>query len=129
MFESSGNKRGTAACQNNLGAVAMSSGRFLEAEQLYQQAISNGERLVTELADPFSVARMNCTISDRRGNLALLRIQEQKYPEAFALLEKSMEADKASGYIKGCVVKQGTLGQLYLAQVRITVMHIILFIF
>lgn len=55
-------------------------------------------------------------LSDRRGNLALLYIAQQRYADAFECLEECMEQDKQSGYIRGCVVKQGNMGHLYLKQ-------------
>jgi hypothetical protein len=33
-------------------------------------------------------------------------MQEERYADAFAILEKQMEIDKKAGYIRGCVIKQ-----------------------
>ena len=43
-------------------------------------------------------------------------MEENKYIAAFEILEKLLEDDKKHGYIRGLVVKQGTLGQYYLKQ-------------
>jgi len=56
------------------------------------------------------------TLSDRKGNLALLYIAQERYPDAFQLLESCMEEDRRNGYIRGCVVKQGNMGHLYMKQ-------------
>lgn len=56
------------------------------------------------------------TLSDRRGNLALLYIAQERYSDAFKLLESCMEDDRSNGYIRGCVVKQGNMGHLYMMQ-------------
>lgn len=60
--------------------------------------------------------RAQRVLSDRRGNLALLHIAQEQYAEAFTCLESCMEQDKKWGYIRGCVVKQGNMGHLYLKQ-------------
>ena len=63
-----------------------------------------------------TLRRAQKTLSDRRGNLALLYIAQERYPEAFQLLESCMQDDKQHGYIRGCVVKQGNMGHLFMKQ-------------
>jgi tetratricopeptide (TPR) repeat protein len=71
LFTISKNKRGIGACHNNLGAVEMSSGNFASALQHYQLAISNAEELLQENSDN---EKLRCTLSDRTGNMAILRL-------------------------------------------------------
>lgn len=63
-----------------------------------------------------SIAKMKRTVSDRRGNLVVLRLHQNDFAGAFALLEQLLLSDKADEYIMGCVVKQGILGHFYLKQ-------------
>jgi tetratricopeptide (TPR) repeat protein len=55
-------------------------------------------------------------LSDRKGNLAIILLEEDKFADAFEILEDLLVKDKEAQYVKGCVVKQGTLGQYYLRQ-------------
>eukprot|EP01031_Cornospumella_fuschlensis_P025871 gene25871-31244_t len=60
-------------------------------------------------------------LSDRRGNLAVCYLQQRRFAEAFGLLERCLTEDEATSYLKGYIVKQGTLGQFYLMQGNIEV--------
>jgi tetratricopeptide (TPR) repeat protein/uncharacterized protein YegL len=120
LYSAAGNERGVAACHNNLGGVCTALKRFERANEEYTRAIDLAEKnlqaLIAEDASATDIYRAKCTLSDRKGNLALLRANEENYPDAYALLEQCIEEDKNNGYISGVVVKQGNMGQLYLKQ-------------
>lgn len=82
------------------------------ADQRYASAPTSE----TILSPQDTLRRAQKTLSDRRGNLALLYIAQERYPEAFQLLESCMQDDKQHGYIRGCVVKQGNMGHLFMKQ-------------
>ena len=70
LFTISKNKRGIGACQNNLGAVEMSSGNFSSALEYYKLAIANAEEMLSTDIDNI---KLKASLSDRIGNLAILR--------------------------------------------------------
>lgn len=120
LYTAAGNARGVAACHNNLGGVYTAMQQFSQANEEYTQAITLAENhlsiLIEQGASPGDIYRARCTLSDRKGNLALLRANEKNYPDAYAILEECIEEDKTNRYISGVVVKQGNMGQLYLKQ-------------
>jgi Tfp pilus assembly protein PilF len=46
----------------------------------------------------------------------VLRLRQDDFPGAFALLEQLLSSDKQDNYVMGCIVKQGILGHYYLKQ-------------
>ena len=46
----------------------------------------------------------------------IIYLQQDRFGDAFELIEKLLAEDKESFYIRGLVVKQGTLGHFYLKQ-------------
>jgi tetratricopeptide (TPR) repeat protein len=84
--------------------------------QTDSSAVSSEVSSAASSAAKQSLTRQQQLLSDRRGNLALLLIAQEKYADAFLLLEELMEDDRKTGYIRGCVIKQGNLGNLYLKQ-------------
>jgi Tfp pilus assembly protein PilF len=99
-----------------------------EAEANSKLAIRNAEELLQELkatsapseSQPDdlrdSINRASRVLSDRKGNLAIIYLQQDRFKDAFELIEKLLLEDKESLYIRGLVVKQGTLGHYYLKQ-------------
>lgn len=63
-----------------------------------------------------AVNRARRVLSDRRGNLAIIFLQQDRFEDAFELIEKLLLEDREYLYIRGLVVKQGTLGHYYLKQ-------------
>jgi tetratricopeptide (TPR) repeat protein len=116
LFTSINNQRGIGASLNNLAAVELSDGNYRLAEELYVKSIQNAEELITAEQNEAAKTKLQRIRSDRKGNLAALYLRENSFPQAFAILEEMLEEDKSSGYIRGYVVKQGTLGQYYLKQ-------------
>eukprot|EP01033_Poteriospumella_lacustris_P011918 gene11918-8504_t len=140
VFRATENARGVGASLNNLAAVCLAQGRLDEAERLYREAIAVGDALLgaaqktaaasaaaaaasASVSDAAAARRdaARCeqlarTLSDRRGNLAAVHLERGDFVESFALLEALLREDRARGYVRGCVVKQGTLGQFYLRQ-------------
>jgi tetratricopeptide (TPR) repeat protein len=120
LFTATGNIKGLGASHNNLAAIDMSKNSFVSAETHYYQSIKYCETAIEKAQSSEESLRLKKTLSDRKGNLALLYLERndmtEKYPVAFEMLEKLLLEDKKLGYIKGCVVKQGTLGQFYLRQ-------------
>ena len=120
LFTATGNIKGLGASHNNLAAIDMSKGLFVSAETHYYHSIKFCETAIVKAESSDESLRLKKTLSDRKGNLALLYLERndmtEKYPVAFEMLEKLLLEDKKIGYIKGCVVKQGTLGQFYLRQ-------------
>lgn len=60
--------------------------------------------------------RMMRVLSDRRGNLAAIYLEQNRFTDAFEVIENALSEDKRIYYVRGLVVKQGTLGQWYLKQ-------------
>eukprot|EP01031_Cornospumella_fuschlensis_P028932 gene28932-34918_t len=119
LFSTTNNQKGIGASLNNLAAVELALGNFQASQDLYKQAIENGERLVMKeehVADSSRKDKLLNAVSDRRGNLAVAFLQSDNFPAAFSILERMLMEDKERGYVRGCVVKQGTLGQYYLKQ-------------
>jgi len=117
-----GNKKGVGASQNNLSVVMLSFNKHVEAESYSIAAIQNAEELLAELTgetvnhNAEEVMKAKRVFSDRKGNLAIIYLQQERFVDAFSILETVLEEDKKNGYIRGLVVKQGTLGQYYLKQ-------------
>ena len=55
-------------------------------------------------------------LSDRKGNLAVIYLQQNRFVDAFRLLEKLLLQDRNDDYTIGKVAKLGTLGHYYLKQ-------------
>ena len=91
-----------------------------EAEKYSNLAIQNAESmlqsLVSQRAQTGDIDKMRRVMSDRKGNLAIVYLQQDRFADAFNLLESLLAEDKRTAYIRGLVVKQGTLGQFYLRQ-------------
>ena len=95
-------------------------GNKKEAENYSKLAIENAETIVHNLeskgAPAADIDKARRVLSDRKGNLAIIYLQQDRFSDAFDLLELLLAEDKKISYIRGLVVKQGTLGQFYLKQ-------------
>lgn len=103
-------------------------GNKVEAERYIELAIQNAQELLNSLAaaasraDPTGddvreeVHRLKRVLSDRRGNLAVIYLQQDRFTDAFAVIEQLLAEDRDNFYIRGLVIKQGILGQFYLSQ-------------
>ncbi len=100
--------------------MSLDAHKFDEAHQHFQEAIKLGEQMLNmipnEKEHEDDRKRMQRLISDRKGNLAVVYLEEGNSSAAYALLEELLTSDQKQGYIMGCVVKQGSLGQNYLKQ-------------
>ena len=115
LFTATNNIKGIGASLNNLGATHMSLRSFEQSEVYYTQSINNCLFIIETLCESDVVKeKYSRVLSDRRGNLALLHLELGSPSDAFTMLEQLLESDKKEGYIKGCVVKQGILGQFYM---------------
>ena len=119
FFGRAENIRGIASAHNNLGAVRLEMKEYVAAEEHFNEAIRRGTELLASLpedADVGEIDRVRRVISDRKGNLVVLKLRQNNFGDAFKLLEELLEEDKRIKYVMGCVVKQGILGQYYLQQ-------------
>jgi hypothetical protein len=116
LFTTSNNQKGIAGSCNNLAAVRMRMKNYVSAEELFMRSIKIGDELLTECKDDKDKERLQRVISDRKGNLALMYLESKRNTEAFAIIEQMLTQDTKNGYIRGMVVKQGTLGQYYMKQ-------------
>eukprot|EP01035_Chromulina_nebulosa_P017560 gene17560-23124_t len=108
LFVLNHNTKGIGACHNNLGAVEMTVKNYNQSEVNYNESIKIGESL---LNDYIKKSKNESTIHPMDStNLNVV------YSEAFNILENLLLEDKKHFYIKGCVIKQGTLGHYYLRQ-------------
>lgn len=112
------NEYGIGISSNNLAAAYMTLNDLQKAESLYIQAIDSASKCRDE--HPHQKNMFERVWSDRRGNLALLYLESQRYGEAFPILEELLIHDRDIGYLRGCVVKQGILGHYYLKQGEIS---------
>jgi uncharacterized protein YegL len=142
LFQSLSNEKGFGSCLNNLAMVELSKGNYIQAKEYMNQSIENGKELLKNIIEPENIVpnvndpmatppkskesieheikRLQKVLSDRQGNLVVIYLQEESLEPAFELLEKLLEEDKSNFYIRGCVIKQGTLGQYYLKQKEIS---------
>jgi hypothetical protein len=67
-----------------------------------------------ELSD--ETKKLMRVLSDRRGNLAVIYLENNRFADAFEVIENALSDDKKIYYVRGLVVKQGILGQWYLKQ-------------
>ena len=120
MMFNSGNKKGMGSSQNNLAAAELGLGNKNEAELYSKQAILNAEELLRDVESRGGkgedIDKARRVLSDRKGNLAIIYLQQDRFADAFEVLEQLLAEDKKNLYIRGLVVKQGTLGQYYLKQ-------------
>jgi tetratricopeptide (TPR) repeat protein len=120
MMFNSGNKKGMGSSQNNLAAAELGLGNKNEAELYSKQAIRNAEELLRDVESRGGkgedIDKARRVLSDRKGNLAIIYLQQDRFADAFEVLEQLLAEDKKNLYIRGLVVKQGTLGQYYLKQ-------------
>lgn len=119
LYTVTDNKSGMGASLNNLAVVELSLQHYAKAKEYNQRSIEIARELLTAATakngtDDDELGVIRRTLSDREGNLALILLEEDMFAEALAILERLLVEDKKTGYIKGCVVKQGTLGQYYL---------------
>lgn len=131
-----GNKRGIGACENNLSATFLSIGDVENAERHCNAAIKNATDTLQSIEQTAAAAggvvvgsvgscssttgrdllRAQQTLSDRKGNLAVIYLQRNNFTEAFRVLEEVLVQDRSNMYFRGLVVKHGTLGHYYLKQ-------------
>jgi tetratricopeptide (TPR) repeat protein len=129
LYAPAGNKKGIGACENNLSAIFLSIGDSENAERHCNAAIRNATDIVQSLeqaaagaagGDDGAAARdllkAKQTLSDRKGNLVVIYLQQKRFVEAFRVLEEVLVQDRSDRYFRGLVVKHGTLGHYYLKQ-------------
>jgi tetratricopeptide (TPR) repeat protein len=138
LFQSLSNEKGVGSCLNNLAMVELSKRNYPKAKEYMNQSVENGVEVMRKLVAkeentvvPLTISgkpkqtvesiqqdikRLQKVLSDRQGNLVVIYLEENSFQLAFELLEKLLEEDKNNLYIRGCVIKQGTLGQYYLKQ-------------
>jgi tetratricopeptide (TPR) repeat protein len=119
LFTSVENTRGIGIAHNNLGAVFLSERDFAQASFHYDTAVANARSILENARQTGSseqIRKAQKALSDRQGNLALLWIEEGKFPEAFDVIDEAIRIDESIGNTRGYVVKRGTLGQWYLKQ-------------
>jgi tetratricopeptide (TPR) repeat protein len=124
-----GNQNGIASAHNNIAAACLEMGNFTEAETHFTESIKLGEAMIAALSaqvdksghgsddEPArAIDKMKRTVSDRKGNLVVLRLRQDDFTAAFTLLEQLLLADSQDNYVMGCIIKQGILGHYYLKQ-------------
>jgi hypothetical protein len=126
LYSLAGHQYGIASAHNNIAAACLETGDYVEAEKHFCEAIRLGEEILAMLesksgeggsADQSrAIERMKRTLSDRKGNLVVLRLQQDDFAGAFSMLEQLLVTDKQDNYVMGCIVKQGILGHYYLKQ-------------
>lgn len=127
------NKNGIGTWENNLSLACLATGDSESAELHCNNAIKIAEdikqslentRLVTINRRYNTIANENSIdlikakriLSDRKGNLAVIYLQQNRFVEAFRLLEQLLLQDRDDDYVIGKVAKLGTLGHYYLKQ-------------
>jgi tetratricopeptide (TPR) repeat protein len=119
LFTKSSNVAGIGASENNLASAEMSLGDLESARKHFLSAIQHAEKMIADLdvnKKPAERRKLERILSDRKGNIAILYLEQKNFAEAYKLLEAVLDEDKLKGYIRGCVVKQGILGHYYLKQ-------------
>ena len=122
-----GNKRGIGARENNLSATFLSIGDNENAERHCNAAVTNttGTLQTIEQAGDGGggggsaaryLRRAKETLSDRKGKLVVIYLQQNRFVEAFRVLEEVLVQDRSNMYFRGLVMKHGTLGHYYLKQ-------------
>lgn len=109
-----GNKRGIGVSQNNLGALSLSRGDYSTAESYFRHAVANARSMIETVTSWELAGKFHCVLSDRLGNLAVAYMEQGRIEDATNLLYEVMEEDTRQNYIRGYIVKQGTLGLLLL---------------
>ena len=137
LFSLLSNIRGIGACYNNLAMIELSRNNFIKAKEYMDLSIANAKELLEQLnhSSPATTdgddsnatknrlnekMKLQKLLSDRQGNVVLIYLEQGNFQDAFALLESLLEEDKKNYYIRGCVIKQGILGQYYLKQNEIS---------
>lgn len=59
-------------------------------------------------------------LSDRKGNLAVIYLEQNRFVESFRLLEMLLLHDRDDDYVTGTMTNLGTLGHYYLKQGEIS---------
>ena len=121
-----GNKRGIGACENNLSATFLSIGDNENAERHCNAAVTNATGTLQSIEQAGGgggggsaaryLRRAKEILSDRKGNLVVIYLQQNRFVEAFRVLEEVLVQDRSNMYFRGLVVKHGTLGHYYLKQ-------------
>lgn len=118
-----GNKRGIGVCENNLSATFLSIGDNGNAERHCNAAIRNATESIEQAGGgggggpaAKELVRAKQVLSDRKGNLVVIYLQQNRFVEAFRVLEEVLVQDRSNMYFRGLVVKHGTLGHYYLKQ-------------
>ena len=121
-----GNKKGIGSSLNNLSVAELALENTAQAERCIILAIQNAEERLNELSTSYRDApyddlsdetkKLMRVLSDRRGNLAVIYLENNRFADAFEVIENALSDDKKIYYVRGLVVKQGILGQWYLKQ-------------
>ena len=116
LFTATNNNKGIGASHNNLGGTYMAFGNFDKSFYHYSEAIRLCEEAIKNAKEGDNISRLRRLLSDRKGNLVSMELERNNFTTAFNSLEILLTEDKKLSYIRGCVVKQGILGQWYLRQ-------------
>ena len=115
LFTDLKNPRGISTAQNNLGVVYLKTNQIESADSFLSAAVVSARERVTALPPGASDAVANKTrrvLSDRLGNLALVRTRQKQPEQALAFLEEGVAIDRAVGNTTGVFVKVGNLSQI-----------------
>jgi methyl-accepting chemotaxis protein len=80
LFETTENGKGMSACHNNLGVVETALKNYAAAEMHYIESINFVTKFLRQgnhISDDFERAQR--TLSDRKGNLALLYLEKEEF--------------------------------------------------
>jgi tetratricopeptide (TPR) repeat protein len=87
LFTTINNSKGIGASLNNLAAVELSMGNLKNAEKHYLEAVSNVEELLSKATTENEKMKLQRLLSDRKGNLTILYLEQSELAKAFDLLE------------------------------------------
>lgn len=90
--------------------------RIDESRIHFEAALELGKDLLAQTKSANEQMKLTRLLSDRKGNLAVVLLEEKRTKHAYLLLEQLITSDRDQGYVMGMVVKQGILGHNYLQQ-------------
>lgn len=120
LYTEAGNKVGSGSVLNNLGILELSLGNYHRAEELIRRSIEDSKVVFKLAQNDYEQMKAKNTYSDREGNLAVIYLEMNKLEKARNSVEKALDTDISSTnfpiHLRGCVVKQCILGQIYIKQ-------------
>eukprot|EP01034_Spumella_vulgaris_P047470 gene47470-biopygen31404 len=117
MYTGNNDKRGIGISLTNLAESEVARKRYDAAEQLYLKAIANAlDILQDRMESREEVLKMDRMLSDRRGALASLYLEELKYTEAMDILTPALDRDLKKKYLIGYALKQASIANYHMEQ-------------